>query len=360
MQTIGTALKQYDGTAPGADTLRFWLATGVIVYHSFGMTGNVIPGVPDHAAAEFGKVILVPMFIALSGFLLAASATRTDLRRFVMNRVLRIFPALIVLTLLTAFVIGPMFTTLPLAEYFSDAAFWRYLLVAASWISFKLPGVFVNLPASEVVNPSLWSIPVELQCYAAMLGMMLTGIIHRRVWVLIGLVAVLALSLSSVVMGGQNGVHFHISRFMTQFPYFMIGVVLYLYRDQVPRHIGLFWGCASVTLLMLMDGRHSVVLPLAVTYCAIFLATSALAKPPGLPGGDYSYGIYLYGGVAQQMVLYTMPEPYSWWLNVALALPVTFTLAIASWYIVEKPALDLRKRLPRHRVVVPNPAPKSV
>ena len=89
MQTIGNALKQYDGTAPGADTLRFWLATGVIVYHSFGMTGNVIPGVPDHAAAEFGKVILVPMFIALSGFLLAASATRTDLRRFVMNRVLR-------------------------------------------------------------------------------------------------------------------------------------------------------------------------------------------------------------------------------------------------------------------------------
>ena len=145
-----------------------------------------------------------------------------------MNRVLRIFPALIVLTLLTAFVIGPMFTTLPLAEYFSDAAFWRYLLVAASWISFKLPGVFVNLPASEVVNPSLWSIPVELQCYAAMLGMMLTGIIHRGSLGADRLGRRPCPFLSSVVMGGQNGVHFHISRFMTQFPYFMIAATVLL------------------------------------------------------------------------------------------------------------------------------------
>src|SRR4051794_6937510 len=145
MVSIGAALAFHHGKAPGADTLRFWLATSVIVYHSFGMSGNVMPGVPSRVADELGRLVFVPMFIALSGFLLAAAAIRTrDIRQFAINRVLRIFPALIVLTLLTALVVGPIATTVPLSEYFTDQRFWSYLLVALSWMSFELPGVFAN------------------------------------------------------------------------------------------------------------------------------------------------------------------------------------------------------------------------
>src|SRR5215217_3534443 len=136
MLSIGAALSTYNGKAPGADTLRFWLATSVIVYHSFGMSGNVMPAVPPQVAHELGRLVIVPMFIALSGFLLAAAATRSrDIRQFAINRVLRIFPALMVLTIITALLVGPLATTLPLSEYFSDRRFWRYLLVAISWIS---------------------------------------------------------------------------------------------------------------------------------------------------------------------------------------------------------------------------------
>ena len=101
---------------------------------------------------------------------------------------------------------------------------------------------------------------------------------------------------------------------------------------------------------------HSVVLPLAVTYCAIFLATSALAKPPGLPGGDYSYGIS--SMEASQMVLYTMPEPYPGELNLIWLLPVTFTLAIASWYIVGKAGArspEKTSATPRRRTGIQHP-----
>src|SRR5690242_16897540 len=143
MLSIGAALSSHHEKDPGADTLRFWLATSVIVYHSFGMSGNIMPGVPPHVAHDLGRVVIVPMFIALSGFLLAATATRNrDIRQFAINRVLRIFPALIVLTLITALLVGPLVTTLPLSEYFTDQRFWRYLLVAIAWINFDLPGVF--------------------------------------------------------------------------------------------------------------------------------------------------------------------------------------------------------------------------
>jgi peptidoglycan/LPS O-acetylase OafA/YrhL len=346
MRTLQTALIRSNGTSPGADTLRLSLAIGVIVYHSFGMTGNVIPGLPEHTAAELGRDVLVPMFIGLSGFLLAPSAIKGDLWRFAFNRALRIFPALVALALITAFVVGPAFTTLPLAEYLTDRRFWRYLLVSVSWISFDLPEVFVDLPATRVVNPSLWSIPVELQCYAVMMGMMVLRVFRHRSWVLVFFAAVLFVTLSPTVMGGQSGLHFHISRFMSQFPYFLTGVVLYLYRDLVPRHIGLLWGAVSFASIILLTGWNTVLLPIAVTYCAIYLATAELPPRRGWTG-DYSYGVYLYGGLVQQMVLYIMPQPYAWWLNVTLAVPISLACAITSWHLIEKPALRLKSRVGR-------------
>lgn len=350
MSSIADALLLHNEKASGATTLRFWVAAAVIVYHSFGMSGNTMTGVPPNVAHGLGQLILVPMFIALSGFLLAASATRAqDLRKFTVNRALRIFPALVVLTLVTTLVVGPIVTTLPLSEYFTDRRFWRYLLVSVSWINFDLPGVFLTHPASGIVNPSLWSIPVELQCYAALMAMMLMGFMQRRHYVLLAWVLVLALTLIPFVMSGNRGAHFHVTRFLVQFPYFMTGVVIYLYRDRVPRHLGIFWACISLAAILMMLGWYKALLPIAVAYCVVYIATGPLPKPPGLPDGDYSYGIYLYGGLVQQLVLFLSTPPYAWWLTVILALPITFTCAIASWHLVEQPALKLKVVINRNK-----------
>jgi peptidoglycan/LPS O-acetylase OafA/YrhL len=326
------------------------------------MTGYAMPGVPAPVAAELGRMVLVPMFIALSGFLLAASASRSgSVWRFALNRVLRIFPALVILTVVTTLVIGPIVTVLPLSEYFTDFKFWRYLLVAFSWISFDLPGVFLTHPEAEVVNSSLWSIPVELQCYVAIIGMMMAGMMARRAWILMAWLVVLALTLSPFVMGGTHGAHFHITRFMWQFAYFMTGMVIYLYRERIPRHELLFWASLSMAAILMMLECYPVLLPITVTYCAVYIATAELSKPPGLPNGDYSYGIYLYGALVQQLVISVMVPPYAWWLNFILALPITYTCAIASWHLVERPALALKGRqsLPM-RPVSPSPAFASV
>ena len=66
---------------------------------------------------------------------------------------------------------------------------------------------------------------------------------------------------------------------------------------------------------------------------------------PFFKGGDYSYGIYIYGYPIQQMVTHFLPGHREWYVNLAIALPVTLLFAYGSWHVVEKPVLGLRKKI---------------
>ena len=122
---------------------------------------------------------ILPSFFALSGFLVAGSLLRNDLVSFGALRVIRIFPALMAEVIISALIIGPIFTALPLQAYFTDSRFYVYLLNMVGIVHFKLPGVFLDTPAPEVVNAQLWTVPIELQCYVSLIILALIGF-HRR------------------------------------------------------------------------------------------------------------------------------------------------------------------------------------
>lgn len=70
----------------------------------------------------------------------------------------------------TALVIGPIFTSLSIEEYFQSRQVYKYLLNAVPYrIEFILSGVFVDLPFQNGVNGSLWTLPIELLCYTYLL-----------------------------------------------------------------------------------------------------------------------------------------------------------------------------------------------
>jgi peptidoglycan/LPS O-acetylase OafA/YrhL len=57
------------------------------------------------------------VFFTISGYLISESWDRVpNLARFFARRALRIFPALIVCTVLSIIVLGPLLTSLPLAD----------------------------------------------------------------------------------------------------------------------------------------------------------------------------------------------------------------------------------------------------
>ena len=121
--SIGERLDQTKGFGPGFDFMRVFLAMGVLITHA----SNLLTwhGVDPLWFFDFS---ILPMFFALSGFLVTASAMRLTLPNFLVHRGARILPALITEITLSALLLGPLLTIYPLSQYFSDARFFRYFL----------------------------------------------------------------------------------------------------------------------------------------------------------------------------------------------------------------------------------------
>jgi peptidoglycan/LPS O-acetylase OafA/YrhL len=91
-------------------------------------------------------------------------------------------------------------------------------------------------------------------------------------------------------------------------------------------------------LLLLPDGDLLVSVP--ATYATVFLGVTNATRNRMLLSGDYSYGIYLYGFPIQQAFAHLWPG-----LNAATcaAIVVTIGFAAGSWWLIERPALEIRK-----------------
>jgi len=94
------------------------------------------------------------------------------------RRLLRIWPALAVVTLLTAFILAPMVSQSGPLQYFRSAEYRQYLHELYFGLS---RGVL--FPANPFVssNGSLWKIPIEVWCYLALGAAGIVGLTRHRV-----------------------------------------------------------------------------------------------------------------------------------------------------------------------------------
>jgi peptidoglycan/LPS O-acetylase OafA/YrhL len=119
--------------------LRLIAALLVLYGHSFAFYGN--PPESFLNLASYGG-LGIDIFFIISGYLIVKSWDSTpSARKFIIKRSLRIFPALIVVVLISMFIFGPIFTTLPINGYFSHPQFWSYLKNIILSPVFYLPGV---------------------------------------------------------------------------------------------------------------------------------------------------------------------------------------------------------------------------
>ena len=357
-ETIGSVLFRHNGDGPGFLLLRYGLAITIFLSHAHGLskpltTALFVSGeLAQDAAGWEGPirpvyVALVPAFFALSGFLVAGSAFRLrSTTTFLGFRALRIFPALIVEVTLSALVLGSILTTLPLSEYLTHPQFFRYFGNMVGWVSFLLPGVFEQ-SRERVVNGNLWTLPSELDCYIITAVLMSLGIIYQKNSMT---ALVLFATAVFVILNGFSG--FGVTQWQlaghTVTYYFFVGLIFFLWKDRIP----LSWSIFTISLVAsyaFLYFHHTIYLasPFLV-YCTVFLGVIGLPEVKWLNGKDYSYGIYLYGFPIIQATLCIAPSLRGHVVVVGIiSLTTTVLFAALSWTFIEKPALKLKRHLPR-------------
>jgi peptidoglycan/LPS O-acetylase OafA/YrhL len=329
------------------DFVRVVAALFVIYSHQYALTGLPEPSVLGvHSLGGLG----VMLFFTLSGYLVSTSWNADpNVPRFIVRRFLRIWPALAVVVLLTAFVLGPAITTLSLHDYFSHPLVWGYLNNLRFVLHDQLASVFVGNSVRPNINGSLWTIPLEVKCYAMLALLGVCGVLAKR-WLVTTLVLTFVFLYAVVEARGESLVEAlnwrHDQRISLEFTmFFLTGAMIQRY-DITSNVRGRQWAwvlCLIGAELAFALQRPMLALWLAVPAAALLFGTASTpyVRQTGR-FGDFSYGLYLYAMPIQQTLLLLYKDRLSWSTILVLAMLVTLCLAAASWHLVEERALRLK------------------
>lgn len=341
MKTLEHYAKGFDNNL---NLIRFLAAVAVIFSHSYVVTGSTRPLVS--LIGNSSSYIAVNIFFAISGFLVTKSyCKRNSPLLYIESRALRIFPGLVVAVLFSVFVVGALWTSLPISDYLSHQATYEFVFVNSTLISDivylrnNLPGVFLENPYPYRVNSPLWTLPYELWMYTLLLLIGMTGVLKKRLLstLLIGVIILLAIIGHYYYRGRMAAdVLLNLKRFGS---YFFLGVFFYINRQFIPLNIFIAIGFVILAVLFSKTALFVLFMAIALVYVTFYLAY--------IPGGyirqfnkvgDYSYGLYVYAFPIQQSLVALFPSigPLT---VLVMSLLITLVLAILSWHFIEKPAL---------------------
>ena len=320
--------------------LRMCAAMGVLISHAWMISyGRQVkdPLTPMFMGHSLGKVSVF-VFFALSGYLITRSFyTKRRPLRFVWARVMRIFPALLVMLILTLIIF--YFQTSNTVRFWADMPSYLWHNLTLVQIKQNVGDVFANHTTRYETNVPLWTLEYEIYCYIAVLVAGILGLLRKWAIVLIFLFVPVA------YFYGQAFVRTEVLKMLISFA---LGAGIFLWRDRVYYHGGFVTGLIGLCLITFGTQAYIFVLLLTVAYGALwcgFYAIPFLSNYNRL--GDYSYGVYIYAFPMQQTAWALGAKTPA--INILVSLALTLPLAIASWHLIE-----------RHVIKWANPAPNKI
>ncbi len=327
------------------DFLRVFAALCIAFSHSFGLLNRAgeDPFMKLSGQHHDFSFIGLCIFFSISGYLITKSAANSpSFINYVWKRFLRIQPLLILVTLLSILVLGPIFSKLATAAYFKEWGAWTYFrnVFPATGIQFTLPGVFEANPREPGVNGSLWTLVVEERLYIFTAIVFFLSTKTRKFYLLF-----IALY-NMAYMANNYAWHFSAASFLEGPAAFYALIFL---------NAGALYlsGAGSVTagrrwrplvlipflLLSLVFYQLEFLQVLLIPLFVILLAYIRAFTNYAGRWGDFTYGLYIFAFPVQQMIIefhQNNLDPYRLFLLTVL---VCFPLAVLSWHLLEKKML---------------------
>ena len=325
--------------------IRMMAALMVLVAHSYTLSTGDSKTEPLKQLL-FGTslgTVAVHIFFITSGFLISMSLTRNQgLLQYAANRCLRIFPGLVTALIITTLTLGLAASELPFQTYITSPDTIIYLVknsILIFGIAHNLPETFVNNPYPGAVNGSLWTLPYELRMYIliAAIYLLCKRAYTKHISVLIFLAAFILKEQGLFI---SSSLH----KLVELCFFFMLGSLIFQFQNHIKLTPKLT--LISITLLIISpihEFSFKTIYPISLAYCvfaAAYLPKGKLLNYNQL--GDYSYGLYIYAFPVQQLIALSI-ESISIIEMIIFSTITTIPLAIASWHLIEKPSLKLKR-----------------
>jgi peptidoglycan/LPS O-acetylase OafA/YrhL len=332
---------------PALDLLRL-LAVGAVILYHYGFWGPASHGVPQVAIPSLSSIaqygfLGVPVFFAISGFVIAYSAEGRTAIGFAIARFSRIYPTFVfcmTLTFAATMLFGGSHFEVTGVQWFAN------LFIAAP------------LLGQHYIDTSYWSLVIEVVFYIWVAGFIALGLFPRRldaiimVWLAITLANELTVDapiIEKLFMADDSG-------------FFAVGLLIYQhYRG---RRDAMLWALSALALgTALFQAVHKlerlgphtggsfdpwvVVAICVVSLGLVFLATKVKRVPlPAmlvLAAGGVTYPLYLLHMQLGYVFLTAMAPPPSALFATGAIIIGTCFLAASVWRCFEQPVQRIVK-----------------
>ena len=324
------------------DLIRLLAATQVAIKHCM-----IHLDVDSHYIDLLSIFPGVPIFFFISGYLIFKSFRNSGtIARFCLNRLLRIYPALIACFGLSVAIV--LFSGFLRPQQLTSMAFLVWAAAQLTIVQFYNPD-FLRGFGVGVLNGSLWTISVELQFY--LLTPLLAWLTKLRQWtwaVVLGLGAAANLAMATAPEAGFLAKLLSVSS-PAWFYMFVLGAWLSERPDWQTRLrsfgflpvLGVYLAVTSFGWLAGWKVTGNEINPVSYLFLAALIFTLAYSRPE-LAGrilrrNDISYGVYIYH---MPIINFFVFKHWSGQPHFVVAVMLaTFTIAALSWIAVERPAL---------------------
>lgn len=323
------------------DAIRFSAALFVFIGHAYGLMGL---GNVELLSLLTGKRYLftslgLAIFFSMSGFLVCRSlVTSVSIREFLLKRFLRIWPAYAVCILFCILAAGLLLTSLPATTFLIHPQTAAFFFINISLLSstMPLPGIM------GAVNPSIWTIPVEVRLYLLLLLIFLATRLRFKQWLLLFLIVIWLAQIFIRRPFLHTVFKPHALLAIQLGTYFIMGACFYLYKEKIALKLNIwlillvYW----LSLHMWFPAYVDVAEHPFFVYSLMWIAF----RWPRMPfiKTDLSYGIYLFGGPVEILVARTLGHHITFAVYLLITVSCTAILAILSWHLIEKRALSLK------------------
>lgn len=332
--------------------LRLLFAYLVIVSHSPELVYNSPSRELLHmltGSVTFG-MLAVDGFFLISGYLIYQSYENSkSFSSYIMKRILRIFPGFIVASFLSIILVV------------SIANGWQLLveLNPYEWIKIALKTLVLSTPhvdglvlnaSRQIINGSVWTIRYEFICYLLIPLIAFVGFNKKNI-LLIALAFIsvhIYFILYNIEFIVRNAAFFSLFQFFRMTTAFLVGVCFYKYRQIIVWNFNytVFCCLALIALRFITTTFFELGLIILGGYLMFNFAFNFKNKTIQQIGSntDISYGVYLYAWPIQILIIHHFNSVNPWLLS-AITITLASIAGYLSWTLVEKPFMNIKKRL---------------